>query len=209
VSDNRENGRFPLLYLIVLAVVVVFLVFKVTEAGDEEEIIEQHVTTGGDSSVGLGFGGTQFDVDIAQCVGSVVDSWFIFYSKQRLQENYWCHAITLANAGYIEAAEYMLCQHTVLSEMPDCPGKVLDRMALPVAEGSSGPADAVAEAVEELEEHARQQFDSYQMQITDLKIELEHSRQQSINAYSRQTQLQQQRAQKLLEQLPEQSADGN
>ena len=123
------------------------------------------------SSLGLGFGGAQFDVDIAQCMGSESTNWFFgAYAPQRLKENYWCHAITLANAGYIDAAEYILCTHTKLSEMPNCPGEIFRKEA---KEGTAGPLTEIVEEIDDHEEEAERQHQEYQMQITDLAAQIE------------------------------------
>jgi len=131
-----EPKRYPLIQLLI----IVMLVVAAIEVAWGQENCRGHSCNsdgapidvsqsvagpviGGSDSLGLGFGGPQFDVDIAQCMGTQSDSYlWNIWSKQRMTENYWCHAITLINAGYVEAGTYMLCNHTVLGEMNDCPG---------------------------------------------------------------------------------------
>jgi len=169
---DKKNQPIDISWWIILALALM-LTMLIVPAYAQVQSNDMNAQTagniGGNDALALGFGGASFDVDIAQCVGSQSDTFFFgIYGKQRLRQNYWCHAITLANAGYIEAAEYMLCHHTVLSNMPDCPGNIF--RPEPKGEGASGPANAVAEEVEELEQYAQEQFNDYQMQITDLSV---------------------------------------
>jgi len=164
---NGEPKRYPLIYVLIIVLIVVAGI-EVAWGQDPFQSNDMNTQTsgniGGDSNLALGFGGSQFDVDIAQCMGSASRSFvFGLFAQQRLQENYWCHAITLANAGYIEAAEFMLCKHTVLSEMgSDCPGDLLRPTK------TEGTLNRVTEEIERVEKQSQDQLSAYRMEITDL-----------------------------------------
>jgi len=129
-------------WIIVALVIVLVLLFSPTWAQhecryncpDDNPIDVSQVVTGpiiGGNDY-LGFGGPQFDVDIGQCMGTKSDHYiFGLWSNQRMVENYWCHAITLINAGYVDAGIFMLCKHTVLSEMDGCPGPFVELLTRP------------------------------------------------------------------------------
>jgi hypothetical protein len=89
-------------------------------------------SVGGSDNLALGLGSPSFGAAIGDCMGTQARSFlFGLYGQQTLTESYWCEAFNLASAGYPEAAAYILCNHTVLKDMPGCPGPILSMV--PVA----------------------------------------------------------------------------
>ena len=83
---------------------------------------------GGADSLALGFGGADFDVAIAGCVGSVASTYgFGAFGRQKLKEDHWCQAMSLIGAGYRDAGEFILCTETILKDMDDCPGSLAEK----------------------------------------------------------------------------------
>lgn len=118
-------------------------------------IVDTNLSTSiSDDNLALGFGGASFDVDIGDCMGSQSDQYlFGLWGKQRMRENYWCHAMTLIQAGYVEAGSFMLCNHTILAQMPDCPGNLFEQPET----ASNGPSQTNSVTTKELEERIEQQ----------------------------------------------------
>lgn len=189
MTDDR-NKPFPLLYLFIIAVIFIVLVEVAFgqanctghSCNDEGTPGDVNLTggavsnvIGGNSSRGYAVSGAQVDVDIGQCMGSVYEAWLlgIIHAEQKLIENAHCVAMNEHNIGNHSAEARIKCKQTKTGGNYDTFTDCFDEQKEhwnkePTGEGASGPADRVAEIVEENEERAQKQFEDYQMQITDL-----------------------------------------
>lgn len=200
MRGDKENYPHPIISVILIVLLILATVNLALASGDEiEQELENTIAIGGNNSLGLGFGGAQFDVDIGQCIGSEAQTWFFgIYGRQTLKENAWCHAITLINSGYTDAGEWLLCHYTYLSEMPDCPGPMF------IQPETNSIVDDASVVEDTEDEFVQEQLMQYQMQITDLASSLDNlksNQARSARQASVQKQADQEYAQEVLKKL--------
>jgi len=171
-------------WIIVGLAVVLVLLFSPTWTQDIEcdggpcgEFVDLSSTTlSGSDTVAFGFGSPSYDVDINNCTGSTSRSFvFGLFSHQRLQEIHFCHAMNLISAGYVDAGNWLLCNKTKMSEMPDCPGTLFL------------PDQPTTSTEREDQQQMLGNHDNLQMSLMSLQAQfddLEKMRQDAITRYS-------------------------
>lgn len=83
------------------------------------------MTVGGSDAFGLGLSSPSFGAAISQCVATEASNWiFGAYGRQKVVANYHCMGLSYLRSGMYDAGEFILCKHTELSDMPDCPAAV-------------------------------------------------------------------------------------
>jgi hypothetical protein len=136
----KELGPVDWLQALLMVVLFVMLLFAAARSfsqecdeygyncdnfNSENIMSSENVMSSGDS-LALGFGGTRFGAAIGDCMGTQARTYlFGLYGQQTLTESHWCEAFNLISAGYTDAGTYILCHHTVLKDMPGCPGPLL------------------------------------------------------------------------------------
>ena len=183
--------------IIVLSIAIPALAQDCGEGGYNCDSIElaSNPVIGGSDTLALGFGGTRFGAAIGDCMGTQARTylWGI-YGQQTLTESYWCEAANLYKMGLTEAANYVLCNHTILKTMPDCPGPLVEFLA-----------DTNPVMNDELPaEHIQQHFeiaDSRYSELTARFDQMEASRQANARAAARKQAAEKEYNQQILEQV--------
>ena len=82
---------------------------------------------GGNENLAIGLSSPRFGAAIGDCMGTTASSylWGI-YGSQKLKESFWCESFNLIRAGYADAGTWILCNRTILKDMPDCPGPLAE-----------------------------------------------------------------------------------
>jgi len=181
--------------IIVLSIAIPALAQDCGEGGYNCDSIElaSNPVIGGSDTLALGFGGTRFGAAIGDCMGTQARTylWGI-YGQQTLTESYWCEAANLYKMGLTEAANYVLCNHTILKTMPDCPGPLASMLEEP------------PETVDTVESDVHQQFEIQDSRYSELAARfdaMEVSRQANIRAAARKQAEEKEYNQQILEQV--------
>ena len=167
---------------------------------DDNSVVTEVVTSvsnviGGNENLAIGLSSPRFGAAIGDCMGTQARTylWGI-YGQQTLTESYWCEAANLYKMGLTEAANYVLCNHTILKTMPDCPGPLVEFLA-----------DTNPVMNDELPaEHIQQHFeiaDSRYSELTARFDAMEVSRQANIRAAARKQAEEKEYNQQILEQV--------
>ena len=123
---------------------------------------------GGNENLAIGLSSPRFGAAIGDCMGTTAASylWGI-YGSQKLKESFWCESFNLIRAGYADAGIWILCHRTILKDMPDCPGPLVEMVKV---DKESDNLDNKPEIIE-----IQQQFEIQDTRYSELAARFEAS----------------------------------